>query len=184
MNHFRTLNIANFEEIQTKLVPYILVKYPGLYQFWNHVDQQDLYHCVPELLAALQNLTGQQPLKTYLLVIPNGPDHLVNARLGDASLHQDTSTESTRLNWPVLNSDSIETRLFSSKHNPNKVLLPTGQTYLTYTPDQCDPIASYVMTQPTVLHVHTIHGLYRVSDMLPRYILSFNFAQSIEHLLK
>lgn len=183
MNHFRTLDIPNFEEIQKKLVPYILVKYPGLFQFWNQVDQEDLYQQIPELLLAITHLTGQQPLKTYLLVIPNAPDQLVNARLGDASLHADTSVESTRLNWPVLNSSSIETKLFISTGEPNKLVLPTGQTYLTHSRDQCEEIASFIMDKPTVLHVHTIHGLYRAPGPLPRYILSFNFEQPIDHLL-
>lgn len=184
MNQYKEFDVLNFDQIQSDLVPYILTKYPGLYQFWNHVDQDDLYQQVPELLAAIQLIAGQRPLKTYLLVIPNAPDHMINARLGGASLHRDTSVESTRLNWPILNSTSIETRVFSSDKEPTKLTLPTGETYLTYREDQCSQTGSFTMSKPTALHIHTIHGLYRATGPLPRYILSFNFEQSIEHLLK
>lgn len=183
MNHYRELEVPDFESIQTTLISYVLTRYPGLYQFWNHVDQDELHAHVPALRPAIQQITGQTPLKTYLLVVPNGPEHMVNARLGGASLHSDTSVESTRLNWPVLNGTSIETRLFTSTAEPAKITLPTGETYLTYREDQCTQVGSFYMTRPTLLHVHTIHGLYRAAGPLPRYILSFNFEHPIEHLL-
>lgn len=183
MQPFKELDIKDFDIIQLKLVPYILEKYPGLIQFWNHVDQQDLFDAVPELEHALKNSVGQLPLKSYLLVVPNGPAHLVNAKLGANSIHRDTSAESTRLNWPILNPASIETRMFDTQAEPKKLILPTGQTYLTYQESECNLIGSFCLSKPTALHVHTIHGLYRVADALPRYVLSFNFEHSIEHLL-
>lgn len=183
MNYFQELDIPAFNAIQQKLIPYVLENYPGLTQFWNHVDQAQLFDKVPELKHALIELTGQAPLKTYLLIVPNGPDHIINAKLGANSIHQDTSKESARLNWPILNANSIETKLFKSTAEPKKLLLPSGETYLTYQESECEFIDSFCMTKPTVLHVHTIHGLYRATGPLPRYILSFNFDQPIDHLL-
>lgn len=183
MNTYCELNINNFDTVQKKLVPYILTKYPNLKQFWNHVEQQELFDNVPELQEAINNAVGQIPLKTYLLVVPDGPDHIVDAKLGANSIHRDTSIESTRLNWPILNSSSIETRMFNTEAEPRKLVLPTGETYLTYAESDCNLIGSFRLTKPTALHVHTIHGLYRVENPLPRYILSFNFEYSIEHLL-
>ena len=52
----RELDIDNFDSIQNKLIPYLLVKYPGLYQFWNHVDQTDLFEQIPELLTTIQDI--------------------------------------------------------------------------------------------------------------------------------
>ena len=179
----RELDIDNFDSIQNKLIPYLLVKYPGLYQFWNHVDQTDLFEQIPELLTTIQDIFAQSPLKTYLLVIPNAPEHMVAAKLGAASIHKDTSIESCRLNWPILNGTSIETRMFNTTGDPVKILLPTGETYLTYAQDQCEQIASFYLTKPTIMHVHTAHGLYRAVGPLPRYVLSFNFEQDISHLL-
>lgn len=182
--NYREFDIESFNALQARLIPYVLAKYPGLYQFWNHVDQADLFEQVPELLTALKNTIGQTPLKTYLLVIPNAPEHMVLAKLGAASIHKDTSTESCRLNWPVLNGASIETRMFDTHGEPRKIVLPTGETYLTYREDQCCMVDSFYLVKPTVMRVHTAHGLYRASGPLPRYVMSFNFEQDIAHLLK
>jgi hypothetical protein len=180
---FREFDVDNFDNIQNQLVPYIIKTYPNKITFWNHVDQEQLFEHVPELLTAVKHIAGQRPLKTYLLAIPNAPEVLLATQLGPKSLHRDTSVESCRLNWPVINSNSIETRLFSSTAEPSKLVLPTGETYLTYQEQDCELIDSFLMTKPTALHVHTIHGLYRATGPLPRYVLSFNFDQDISHLL-
>lgn len=182
--NYREFDIESFESLQARLIPYVLTKYPGLYQFWNHVDQGDLFDHVPELLTAVQGITGQTPLKTYLLVIPDAPEHMVLAKLGAASIHCDTSTESCRLNWPILNGISIETRMFETHGDPQQVVLPTNQIYLTYHEDQCRLVDSFYLVRPTVMRVHTAHGLYRAPGPLPRYVMSFNFEQDIAHLLK
>ena len=179
----REFDIDNFDDIQAELIPFVLVNYPGLYQFWNHVDQAELFTKVPELLMAIQTIFKQTPLKTYLLVIPNGPSHLVEAKLGATSIHKDTSIESCRLNWPVLNGTSIETRMYDTTGEPNKIQLPTGETYLTYKQEQCEQVAAFYLTKPTLMHVHTAHGLYRASGPLPRYVLSFNFEHDVSNLL-
>ena len=181
---FREFDVENFEVIQEKLVPYIIEKHPKLMQFWNNVNQDELFLIVPELLDAIISITGQKPLKTYILVVPYAPAEILNKRLGANSLHKDTSTEICRLNWPVLNSSSIETKIFESTAEPTKLLLDTGQTYLRFNESDCQEIGNYRQTKPTILNVHNIHGLYRVENSpLPRYVLSFNFDQPIEHLL-
>lgn len=182
-NLYRKIDVEKFDQIQDKLVPWIKHRYRWTRKFWNHVDQDQLFRDIPELSAAIEQVIGQQPLKTYMLAVPWAPEFLLRRKLGDHTLHRDTSTEAVRFNWPVLNGASIKTRLFSSSTEPNLKLLPSGETYLTYRREDCDEIDSFFLNQPTLLHVHTIHGLYRAAGPLPRYILSFKFEHSIEHLL-
>lgn len=177
---FREYDVENFDNIQSRLISYVLETYPNKTTFWNHVDQDALFEHVPELNLAIVSITGQMPQKTYLLVVPESETY---ERLGARSLHRDTSIESCRLNWPVSNSSSIETRFFNSTAEPKKLILATGETYLNYQEHECQLIDSFLMTKPTLLHVHTIHGLYRSTGPLPRYILSFKFENSIDHLL-
>lgn len=183
MRSFTELEIANFEAIQTHLVPYVLKKYPRRFQFWNHVDQEDLFSAVPELQTAIKTAIGQAPVKTYLFVVPWAPGFILNRKLGSKTIHRDTGDENARFNWPVLNSSSIETRFFTSSAEPKKTTrADSGETW-SYQESDCELIDRFCMTRPAVLHVKTIHGLYRAAGPLPRYVLSFKFEHPIDHLL-
>lgn len=180
---FVPLDIPNFEEIQSRLIPYMLETYPNRMTFWNKVDKAALFAHVPELLTAVKKATGQQPFDAYLLAVPNAPEMILKNHLDAKSLHADTSIESCRLNWPILNGTSLETRMFRTSAEPIKKVLETGETYLTYKEEDCKLIESFFLTQPVIMSVHTIHGLYRTQGPLPRYVLSFNFEPDIPHLL-
>jgi hypothetical protein len=180
---YRKIDVENFDEIQQKLTPWIKKRYRWTLKFWNHVDQDQLFDDNPELLTAVKKTIGQAPIETYMLSIPNLPEFVLRKKIGPNSLHIDTSTVPVRFNWPVLNGTSIETRLFESNADPKKYQLREGETYLSYREEDCEQIASFFLDRPTLLHVHTIHGLYRAPGPLPRYILSFKFEQPIEHLL-
>jgi hypothetical protein len=182
--HWRELDIPEFDVIQQRLVPWVLHRYPDSSMgFWNHADQAALFEAVPELETTIQRVMGQTPVMTYLLIV--GPENSWqhSGRSNENSLHRDTSTESCRLNWPILNSTSIETRIYRSDSEPERLLLPSGTSYLRYHEPQCEFLGSFRMSRPTLLRVHSIHGLFRVEGALPRYILSFKFAQDISHLL-
>jgi hypothetical protein len=178
---FKELSIdpAEFAVIQSQLIPFILQKYPMCVNFWNHVELAELENSVPKLLDVIEQHVGQRPLRSYLLAIPDADPEKLRKKLGKNSLHKDTSVEEFRLNWPILNSGSIETRFYTSVAEPSKLLLPTGETYLTYKESDCELIDTLVMKRPTVIRVHTIHGLYHNGGDLPRYVLSFNFAKEL-----
>ena len=182
-NHYRELDIENFEDIQSRLVPYVVSQHVEKYKFWNHPDADKLFSTIPDLKDTIKKAIGQEPLSVYLLSVPNIPEALIYQRLGKETIHADTSVESCRFNWPVLNGASIETRLFTSSAEPTRHTLAEGEAYLKYQEEDCEQIASFKMTKPTILRVHTIHGLYRADGPLPRYLLSFKFDKDISHLL-
>lgn len=183
MKSFSELEISNFEAIQRNLVPYILKKYPRRFRFWNHIDQTDLFSAVPELKSTIVDVIGQAPVKSYLFAVPRAPSFILAYKLGGKTIHRDTGNETARLNWPVLNSSSIETRFFTSSVEPTKTTrADSGETW-RYQESDCELIDQFCMTRPAVLHVHTIHGLYRAAGPLPRYVLSFKFEHPIDHLL-
>jgi len=181
---FREFNVPNFDNIQSQLVPYIVSKYAHCTDFWNQINQQELFDTVPDLSNTISSFIGLPPSVAYLIAIPNNAKTI--AGLGPTSLHYDHGTESCRLNWPILNSTSIETRLFTSDVEPTIHYLSTNEPYLSYHERDCNLIGSFRMTMPTLLRVHTIHGLYHVSKEapLPRLVLSFKFGEDLEHLLE
>jgi hypothetical protein len=182
---YRKINVENFDQVQQKLVPWVKQHFRWTFKFWNHVDQDRLFTDIPELPIAVERVIGQKPLHTYMLAIPQVPDFILRRKIGPHSLHRDTSVESVRFNWPVLNGASIETKLFTSTVEPKYQQLTTSkETYLSYREEDCEQIGSFFLDQPALLHVHTIHGLYRATGPLPRYILSFKFDQPIDHLLE
>ena len=182
---WRELDIPEFDILQRDLVPWVLSRFPNDdVGFWNHADPQDLFACVPRLPRAIHDAIGQIPDRIYVLIV-SGKTWEQSGRNNEQSLHRDTSEESCRLNWPVLNSTSIETRMYRSNSEPTRLLLPSGTSYLKYQADQCEFAGSFRMHRPTVLRVHSIHGLFHVPDMpLPRYILSFRFPRDISHMLE
>lgn len=180
---YREIDVENFDQIQEKLVPWVKRQHRWTTKFWNHVDQVDLFSTVPELKTTIADVVGQEPVKTYLFAIPRVPSLILAYKLGAKTIHRDTGNETARLNWPVLNSSSVETRFFKSSVEPRKTIRSdSGETW-NYQESDCELIDRFCMTRPTVLHVHTIHGLYRATGPLPRYVLSFKFEQDISHLL-
>ena len=173
------INSYDYSMIQSYLIPFVMEKYPACTNFWNHLDVNELDQRVPGLFDTIEQQVNQRPLRAYLLAIPDADPAKLSTKLGKNSLHRDTSVEEYRLNWPVLNSGSIETRFFTSSVEPGKLILPTGETYLTYREDECELIDTLVMRYPTIIRVHTIHGLYHNGGKLPRYILSFNFEKEL-----
>ena len=176
---YKEFDLDTFPAIQAKLVPHVLSFCSGFTNFWNHADVTELLSVVPELETAIYRMVGQRPFKSYVLAIKSAPLDALDTKLNGNSLHRDTSVERYRLNWPILNSTSVETRFFTSDAEPTKLILPTGETYLKYTEDQCQLGGSNTLTKPTLIDTHAIHGLYRNGNNFPRFILSFNFEKEI-----
>lgn len=173
---YKEIDVENFDVIQSKLIPYITETYPNKIDFWNVVIQETLYDAVPEFKTCLENTFGSTPHRIFLLVIPNVPDvSLIKKFIDENSLHQDTTIYPYRLNWPILNSDSVETKFFVSDQQPLVVPLPTGQTYKCYQYNNCQEIESFFLNKPTVFNTSVIHGLFLKKPVLPRYILSLEY---------
>ena len=177
--YFKEFDVPNFDVIQAKLIPHVLSFAQSYTNFWNHADTDLLLTVVPELKVAIESIIGQPPFQSYVIVVPDAPLHTLDAQWGGNSLHRDTGAEQYRLNWPILNGASIETKFFSSSAEPKKMYLSTGNSYLKYTEDQCTLETSNVITKPTIINAHTIHSLYRIGTEFPRIILSFKFKNKI-----
>lgn len=176
--YYKELEIQNFKKIQNVLVPHVLKVCKDYKNFWNHIDI-DYILKVPLLASTIEQQLGQIPIKCYLGAIPDYDESKLNKKLNSNSLHRDTSTETYRLNWPIFNSDSIETKFFKSDFIPTKLYLPTGETYLKYEIDQCEEVTSNILKVPTLINVKEIHGLYKIKNNFPRFILGFKFPNEI-----
>lgn len=180
---YRELDVPNFEKIQASLVPYILEKYPTISAFWNSMDYEHMFQTFPEFVSSITQVIGQPPIQAFLLTLPNLDPEKLKQRTGASSIHRDVSVESCRLNWPLLNGPSVETRFFSDDAvEKSQVTMPDGTVYKTF--EESTVLDTLRLRVPTVVHVHTIHGLYPTSGPLPRYILTIKFDKDISHLLQ
>lgn len=177
--YFKEFEADDFEAIQAKLVPYVLSVCTDFTQFWNHIDVGELLTSIPELESAIYQMTGQSPFRAYVLTVKDAPLDVLDSKMNGNSLHRDTSKERYRLNWPIFNSASVETRFFTSDAEPTKLILPTGQIYLRYTEEQCVFKDSNILSKPTLIDTYAIHGLYRRGTKFPRFVLSLNFEKDI-----
>jgi len=178
---YKELDLENFELVQAKLIPYIADNYPNKKDFWNVVIQEDLYQAVPEFKQCLESTFGSVPHRVFLLVVPNASNiDMVKKFTDENSLHQDSTVYPYRVNWPILNSDSIETKFFTSDQEPNIIPLPTGQTYKCYQYSECKEIDSFYLSKPTIFNTSVIHGLFIKKPVLPRYILSLEYEFDLE----
>jgi hypothetical protein len=204
--HWRELDIAEFDDIQQRLVPWVLWRYPmgrkkylstdellnsdqsssdchhwidfksnGGIKYYHNIDQLSMFAAVPQLPTVLHRITGQLPETSSLWVLETPIDEV---------MHRDNHKHICRLNWPVMNSASVETRIYHSQCHAMKI--PTSQmsfNYIRYKESDCELIGSYRMTKPTILRIRSIHSMARADGPLPRYILGFTFADDILYLL-
>jgi len=180
--YFKEFDVDNFDVIQSKLIPHVLSFAQNYTNTWNEIDVGPVLVAVPELKSAIKSITGKLPTKCIVFAYPIEPLDVMDAKYGKYSLHQDGNRgfSQYRLNWPILNGTSIETKFFSSSAEPKKLQLPTGQTYLGYQEDECVFETSNILTKPTIINVYAIHGLYRIGTVFPRIILSFDCGNDIK----
>ena len=175
--YYKEFEIDNFENLQAQVIPYVLKLCKGIDQFWNNIDTTMLLTNLPELNQAVYSIVGQYPIIAYLLAVGGTEEQLSNM-LDDNSLHRDSGPQ-YRLNWPILNANSIETKFFTSAAEPTKTLAGPDAAYFRYHRKDCSLQDSYILTKPTLINVQQIHGLYRIKDKFPRIALSFKFPEEI-----
>jgi hypothetical protein len=101
-------------------------------------------------------------------------------KLDNLFIHVDSGIHPARLNWPVLNPDSVITRTFevaSQDYQPTKHFInPPYKDYIDkYDPAHCREVDSVCFDQPTVFNIFKPHGMFVNGDVWPRVMASFNF---------
>lgn len=151
-------------------------------EFWNMLNTQDLLIHIPELKEALVKLNIEMVNISYIVV-----------KSGEAVLHSDLAGDpelTERVNWPIANAATSETRFYSVK---NTVSTTVGKAnsgepnkdYIMYNPrDTVEHLGTYVLSKPIIFNFRTPHSVHRVPGAaperpdLPRLLLTITVRKS------
>ena len=145
-------------------------------EFWNMLDYQDLLTHVPELKEALDKL-GVTIVNMNLIMV----------KTGEAVLHSDLSGNpalTERINWPIVNALTSETRFYKMKPAPatkvgRAVSGEPNKGFIMYSPAEIESwLGTYTLSQPLIFNfkiphsVHPIPGSITTHPGMPRLLLT------------
>ena len=171
---YKELDLDNYKDSVDEFLPKIIELLEDSNQFYNDLDPiWFVNNCPSKLLKQISDIGGEISLP-FVLKVSNENVHNANSK----SIHVDGGIADYRLNLPLLNSDSVETRFYRVKDsdNPNpRVVNPYGSVANFYKEEDLELIDQLVITRPLIFPVKIPHGLFVIKQQLPRYVLTIQF---------
>ena len=98
--------------------------------------------------------------------------------------HSKIGNQHARLNWPILNPNSVITKYFdivSDTLAPTRHMInPPYRDYIDVYPlAVCQEVDQVCIDEPTIFSVAQPHGMFVNGDQWPRIIVSFNFHSNV-----
>lgn len=185
--HYKKLEIDNFQEVQNKIIPYVLefvredISNSEEKIFFNFISEESLKKFkkdIPELFESIRKeLNSEIILMSYIYV--DGINQL--------PIHTDSVDNSldrrTRLNWPILNGESAATVIYEKNHEDVPSVIHTyksGVSGRAYDRNDCYEIDRYILDVPTLMNVKQIHGIEVLNNKLPRILLTMRLSNEDE----
>jgi hypothetical protein len=183
---YRKFNWPKYEQIQEKLVPYILEQVDQmperfLFNKFTREQKEQIFQLVPELKETIDEIIGDEILDIKAIYIDKT---FRTKNVAHIDAEEKTSDTYCRLNWPILNSDNHETVYFDTELDPVWEEVPGGTGAFTYNEDTLERIGSFILDAPTLMNVLEIHGMYPLGNRFPRIILTIDFDNSNSAELK
>lgn len=175
MKNWCRIDIPGWQDCQTQFQQFVLDRVGNSDKLYNYISAEDFKKSCPDLALLLETHVGTiQRLMIFKM------DQHAMQKLGLQFIHQDRGIQPGRLNWPVLNPDSVITRTFeptSPDYQPTRHMFnPPFKDYIDiYHPAHCTEIDSVCFDQPTVFNVFKPHGMFVNGTAWPRVMASFNF---------
>lgn len=180
MIYYKFVDFDGYHTHKIPIVNYVAEQFANTDEFYNQLDNDVFENICPEkLYTQIINFGGE--IFRCMVFKLNEKSILKFNTLG--SIHTDAGIATYRLNLPLLNAESIETKFFKVLHyNPesrivNRYNVPTE----FFKETDCAIQDSYIMNNPLVINVKEPHGLYVNTYKWPRYIMSIQF-KSDHHL--
>jgi hypothetical protein len=181
MKYFQEINFPNFEQSNNEIQTYFNYLYPdknNIKNFFNFPPKAVFVKMCPTVLKGFEELELNFKSIFMIGVVFNN----------NKSIHIDNSPRPCRLQWPVFNSQSVETIWYTADPNDRTtVILPNRVPYTSYQPEDCKEIARTCIVRPTVIRVEEPHAVDRTSDNpkdFPRAAFSFVFKETLENFLQ
>lgn len=173
MHCYKELHLEGYENSIDELLPKITSLFEESKDFYNIIDLDwFLFNCPKKLLNQLKDIGGEIFRPIVLKVSNNNPQ-----KTNSNSIHVDGGIVDYRLNLPLLNSDSVETRFYQIIiDNPNaKIVNNYGSVANFYKEEDLELIDRLVITKPVIFPVKIPHGLFVIKPRFPRYMLTIQF---------
>lgn len=183
---YKKLNIDSFEEIQNKIVSYVVdfvvrdVSESEEKLFFNFISDENLKKFkrdIPELFEGIRRELGSDViLMSYIYV--DG--------LEDVPVHTDSDNSlerRTRLNWPILNGSSAATVFFEKNHEDIASEFhsyKSGVSGRAYDRKDCYEVDRYILDVPTLMNVKQLHAVEILDSKLPRILLTMRLSNEEE----
>jgi len=176
---YKELDISDYEKSVSELLPKIINLFESSDTFYNIIDLEwFLDNCPAQLLNQINDIGGEIIRPIILKVSADRLD-----RCDFNSVHVDGGIVDYRLNLPLLNSDSIETRFYRLKDSavPDpRIVNQYGSVANFFKEEELELIDQLVITRPVIFPVKIPHGLFVIKQQFPRYVLTIQFEDDIK----
>lgn len=178
MTCYKEVELIGYEESVSEFLPKVLELLEYSESFYNDFDLEWFdTNCPIKLLEQIKQIGGTIDRLVLFKVCERNLDKFV-----DGGIHIDSGIADYRLNLPLMNSDSIETRFYADTTAVpvTKIVNKYGGTADFYIEQDLELIDKLVMSKPVIFPVKIPHGLFVLKDQFPRYILSIQFKNDLK----
>ena len=181
MKYFQEIDFPNFEQSNNEIQAYFNYLYPdksSVRNFFSFPPKDVFIKMCPTVLKGFDQF-GLHFKGIFMI----GVVHDTNR-----NIHIDNSPHPCRLQWPLINTHSVETVWYKADPKDKITeILPNGVPYVSYRSQDCKEIARTCIVGPTVIRVEEPHAVDRKSSDpadFPRAAFSFAFVETLENFLK
>lgn len=180
MRYFQEIDFPNFEQSNNEIQAYFNYLYPNktnIKNFFSFPSKDKFIEMCPTVLNGFEKL-GLHFKGIFMI----GVVHDTNR-----NIHIDNSPHPCRLQWPLINPQSVETVWYEADPKDKITeILPNGVPYVSYRLQDCKEIARTCIVGPTVIRVEEPHAVERTSSNpkdFPRTAFTFAFVETLEKFL-
>lgn len=185
--HHKKLNIKNFQDIQDKIVSYVVdfvsvdintSEEKVFFKFVSDENLEKFKRDIPELFECIRKELGSEIiLMSYVYV-----DGLI-----EIPIHTDSTDtvlkKRIRLNWPIINGESAETIFYEKNDESISSRIheyKSGVSGRVYEPSECYEVDRYILDAPTLMNVRQPHAVEILNHKLPRILLTMRLSNEEE----
>lgn len=185
--HHKKINIENFENIQSKIVPYVVdfvsedindSEEKVFFKFVSDENLEKFKENIPELFECIRRKLGSEIILMSYVYVDGTMEIPIHTDSTDNTLKK-----RIRLNWPIINGENAET-IFYEKNNENISSriheYKSGVSGRVYNPSECYEVDRYILDTPTLMNVRQPHAVEILNQNLPRILLTMRLSNEQE----
>lgn len=175
MKNWCYIDIPGWQNHQAQFQQFVLERTAQVETVYNFIKAEDFVQHNPVLADILQSTFGTiERLMIFKMT------HAQIKKLEHNTIHKDSNPgkQQVRLNWPVLNPESVITKFFSVDiANGRKHLInpPFDDHIVLYNSESSKEIDQICIDRPVAFNILQPHSMFEHGLAWPRIMCSFNF---------